>query len=170
MGFSPEHKTLFRAVQGGPSMIMLTALFLVLVPVFQSHSVAGLLTDDEKSLYFGLEDEGLMSEQQADQADRREKSLLNTFPFNLGNDEHHQHHHQEHHHHQGQGEVMENAKTQHNGLFPFKSAGVNTSEEAISIEDFIVETGEGEEEVETTEISGGAIGQGQVQGTVDFNT
>ena len=35
-----------------------TALFLVLVAVFQSHSVAGLLTDDEKSLYFGLEEEG----------------------------------------------------------------------------------------------------------------
>ena len=159
-----------------------TALFLVLVPVFQSHSVAGLLTDDEKSLYFGLEEEGkyflytsifdgIFPGQQADQADRREKSLLNTFPFNLGNDEHHQHHHQEHHHHhQGQSEVRDNAKTQHNGLFPFKSAGTNTSEEAISIEDFIVETGEVEEEVDTTEISGAAIGQGQVQGSVDFNT
>ena len=35
-----------------------TALFLVLVAVFQSHSVAGLLTDNEKSLYFGLEEGG----------------------------------------------------------------------------------------------------------------
>ena len=109
-----------------------------------------------------------MSEQQGDQADRREKSLLNTFPFNLGN-EGHQHHHQEHHH-QGQSEVRDNAKTQHNGLFPFKSAGDNTSEEAVSIEDFIVETGKVEEEADTTEISGGAISLSQAQGSVDFNT
>ena len=33
-----------------------TALFLALGAVFQSHSVASLLTADEKSLYFGLEE------------------------------------------------------------------------------------------------------------------
>ena len=103
--------------------------------------------------------------------------MLNTFPFNLGNEEHqhhHQEHHQEHHHqehhHQGQSEVRDNAKTQHNGLFPFKSAGANTSEETVSIEDFIVETGKVEEEVDTTEISGGTISLSPAQGSVDFNT
>ena len=97
--------------------------------------------------------------------------MLNTFPFNLGNEEH-QHHHQEHHH-QGQSEVRDNAKTQHNGLFPFKSAGdnTNTSEEAVSIEDFIVETGKVEEEADTTEISGAAISSlSPAQGSVNFNT
>ena len=33
-----------------------TALFLALGAVFQSHSVASLLTADEKSLYFGMEE------------------------------------------------------------------------------------------------------------------
>ena len=100
--------------------------------------------------------------------------MLNTFPFNLGNEGHdHGHHHQEHgHHHQGHAEFRDNAKTQHNGLFPFKSAGDNntTSEETVSIEDFIVESGTGEEAVEadTTEISGPA--PGLAQGAVDFNT
>ena len=66
--FSPERKTQSRGAQH--IMIIMvsshlthlcfaqTALFLVLVAVFQSHSVAGLLTDNEKSLYFGLEEGG----------------------------------------------------------------------------------------------------------------
>ena len=94
--------------------------------------------------------------------------MLNTFPFNLGNEGHnHDHHHG--HHHQGHAELRDNAKTQHNGLFPFKSAGDTntTSEETVSIEDFIVESGTGEE-ADTTEISGSA--SGLVQGGVDFNT
>ena len=100
--------------------------------------------------------------------------MLNTFPFNLGNEGHQDdHHHQGHgHHHQGHAEFRDNAKTQHNGLFPFKSAGDSntTSEETVSIEDFIVESGTGEEAVEadTTEISGPA--PGLAQGAVDFNT
>ena len=113
---------------------------------------------------------GLISEPE-DRADRKEKSLLNTFPFNLGNEGHdHGHHHQEHgHHHQGHAEFRDNAKTQHNGLFPFKSAGDNntSSEETVSIEDFIVESGTGEE-ADTTEISG--LAPGLAQGGVDFNT
>ena len=94
--------------------------------------------------------------------------MLNTFPFNLGNEGHHDDHHHGHHH-QGHTEVRDNAKTQQNGLFPFKSAGDSntTSEETVSIEDFIVETGT-VEEADTTEISGPA--PGLTQGGVDFNT
>lgn len=57
-------------------------------------------------------------------------------------------------------------------MFPFKSAGDNndntTSESAVSLEDFIVESGDEAEEADTTEISDPVIGQAQ-EG-VDFNT
>ena len=108
-----------------------------------------------------------------DQADRREKSLLNTFPFSLGNEgehDHHRDHHRDHHHpghrEAGSQEARDNAKTQHNALFPFKATEDSlSSEETVSIEDFIVETGDGGDG-DTTETSESVMDQGGV----DFNT
>ena len=66
-----------------------------------------------------------------EEEDRREKSLLNTFPFILD---------QQHHvHHQHQQQERSNAKTEHNPLFPFKTSLEDTTEDgSVSIEDFIV--------------------------------
>ena len=98
---------------------------------------------------------------------RREKSLLNTFPFNI--DQHHgqQHHHNQHHHgqdHQQQQHHQSsqlspriNPKTQHNSLFPFKSAEDNENG-SVTVEDFIIED-------DTTETN-----TAFEEGSVDFNT
>ena len=147
-----------------------TSEFLVLLAVFQTHSVASLMTADEKSLFFGLEkgkyfsllvDQSLITfhfiglpSERGTEADRRDKSLLNTFPFNLGNEGHHN---QEHEHYHHGHEHQENAKTQHNTLFPFKTTkdtDNNTLTETVSIEDFIIENDVSEdEEADTTEVS-----------------
>ena len=96
---------------------------------------------------------------------RQEKSLLNTFPFNIdqhhGQQHHHSHHHQEHQHQQhpqsSQLSSRTNPKTQHNSLFPFKSAE-DTDNGSVTVEDFIVED-------DTTETN-----TALEEGSVDFNT
>ena len=89
---------------------------------------------------------------------RQEKSLLNTFPFNVEHD-HHQHgHHGQHEqdhpspHHQQRPFKRNNVKTEKNNLFPFKAAQTVLKEDNnVSIEDFIDE----EEEEEGVEESSG---------------
>ena len=72
-----------------------------------------------------------------EEEDRREKSLLNTFPFIL--DQQHHVHHQHQQQQQQQQQERSNAKTEHNPLFPFKTSLEDTTEGgSVSIEDFIV--------------------------------
>ena len=103
-----------------------------------------LAAEDGVSVMFGLDTGGRGGREpraemgntlslEEEQKDRREKSLLNTFPFIL-DQQHHVHHQQ-----QQQQQERSNAKTEHNPLFPFKTSLEDTTEDgSVSIEDFIV--------------------------------
>ena len=113
-----------------------------LLAVLAARTVDSLLAaEDGVSVMFGLDtvhrgdtrDEmaNTLSLEEEEQ-DRREKSLLNTFPFIL-DQQHHVHHQQQ------QQQERSNAKTEHNPLFPFKTSLEDTTEDgSVSIEDFIV--------------------------------
>ena len=103
-----------------------------------------LAAEDRVSVMFGLDTlhSGDTREEMAntlslekEEEDRREKSLLNTFPFILDQQHHVHHQHQQ----QQQQQERSNAKTEHNPLFPFKTSLEDTTEDgSVSIEDFIV--------------------------------
>ena len=102
-----------------------------------------LAAEDGVSVMFGLDTlhSGDTREEMAntlsleEEEDRREKSLLNTFPFILDQQHHVHHQHQQ----QQQQQERSNAKTEHNPLFPFKTSLEDTTEDgSVSIEDFIV--------------------------------
>ena len=113
-----------------------------LLAVLAARTVDSLLAaEDGVSVMFGLDTvhSGDTRDEMAntlsleeEQEDRREKSLLNTFPFIL-DQQHHVHHQQQ------QQQERSNAKTEHNPLFPFKTSLEDTTEDgSVSIEDFIV--------------------------------
>ena len=107
------------------------------------------LTDEEKSLLFGLRPNVAANSQP-----RREKSLINTFPFNLDQghhgvrDNHQSHHqtHQDHHHDHPSSRV---SSPQQNSFVTFKTE--NNSGQ-VSIEDFIVENEDREDTSDSTEV------------------
>ena len=104
-----------------------------------------LAAEDRMSVMFGLDtgdtggrgprDKMANTLSLEEEEDRREKSLLNTFPFILDQQHHVHHQHQQ----QQQQQERSNAKTEHNPLFPFKTSLEDTTEDGgVSIEDFIV--------------------------------
>ena len=108
-------------------------LFLLLGLSLASLTVGfpPLLSDDDKVLLFGLETEPTMK------AARREKSLLNTFPFidkiNSAHRNDHNHAHEEHtehhHHHPESSSLRRRVPEASNDLFPFKNTLRQNTEE-----------------------------------------
>ena len=115
-----------------------------LLAVLAVRTADSLLAAEEGgSVMFGLDtlhsgdtrDEMANTLSLEEEEDRREKSLLNTFPFILDQQHHVHHQHQQ----QQQQQERSNAKTEHNPLFPFKTSLEDTTEDgSVSIEDFIV--------------------------------
>ena len=85
---------------------------------------------------FGLDFQADVS----NEVDRREKSLLNTFPFNVDHQQGHNHGQYQGHHHEQQ-----TTNPRPGTLLPFREGG-NEVEEGVTIEDFIVDDGTTDDE------------------------
>ena len=117
--------------------------FLIIFTVTHNNFVKSFLTDEEKSLLFGLRPNVAANSQP-----RKEKSLINTFPFNLdrgqpGVRDNHQTHHHDHH------TSPRVSAPQQNSFVTFKTE--NNSGQ-VSIEDFIVENEGNEDDTGSTEV------------------
>jgi len=139
------------------------------------------LSNREKNLLFGLGD--VFENDIANEEERKEKSLINSFPFKIDqasndNDQNHNHgahgehgHHQEHHDNRRvsnpsvrkhlSSRTSGNPKSQHSTLFPFKNF-LNRQikpEDTVESAEVVEEKFEEEESVDQTPLSFNTVGE-----------